>query len=88
MQAKLTARGEPARVPVQAPPVQLPRWQPEWGKPVAYAVGDMALFLTDVGGTTLCKVTHVDYGVKPPQLLVEVRPHSRQHSGRLVVLCC
>lgn len=84
MQAKLTERGEHARVPVQTPPVELPRWQPEWGKPVAYAVGDMALFLTDVGGTTVCKVAHVDYGVNPPQLVVEVRPHSLQHSVRLV----
>ena len=87
MQAKLNSRGEHVWVLMQEPPVELPRWQPEWGKPVAYAVGDMALFLTEVGGTTVCKVTHVDYGVNPPQLVVEVRPRSRQHCRAFGGLC-
>jgi hypothetical protein len=52
---------------------EAPRWQPEWGKPTAYQVGDMALFWNQDGSTSVGKVMQVDMLARPPMFVVEVR---------------
>lgn len=58
--------------PQAAVEAEAPRWQPEWGKPTAYQVGDMALFWNQDGSTSVGKVMQVDMLARPPMFVVEV----------------